>query len=99
MSSTTDKVKGKANEMAGKVRKAAGDAMNDPEMEADGAAQEGKGKCSRRKATRKMPSRRSLTVPRPAKCQWPAHLGPAPYAVDASRTYAVDASRSSRGPR
>ena len=53
MSSTTDKVKGKANEMAGKVRKAAGDAMNDPEMEADGAAQEGKGKLQQAKGDAK----------------------------------------------
>ena len=44
MSSSTDKVKGKANELAGKTRKAAGDAMDDPEMEGKGAAQGGKGK-------------------------------------------------------
>ena len=52
-SSTTDKMKGMANEAAGKVRKAAGDAMDDPEMEARGAAQEGKGKMQQVKGDAK----------------------------------------------
>ena len=45
MSSTTDKIKGVANETAGKVRQATGDAMDDPEMEAKGAAQRAKGEA------------------------------------------------------
>lgn len=53
MSSTTDKMKGMANEAAGKVRKATGDAIDDPEMEASGAAQEGKGKLQQAKGEAK----------------------------------------------
>ena len=53
MGSTTDKMKGMANEAAGKVRQAAGDATNDPEMEARGAAQEGKGKLQQAKGDAK----------------------------------------------
>ena len=53
MGSTTDKIKGMANETAGKVRQAAGDAMDDPEMEANGAAQEGKGKLQQAKGDAK----------------------------------------------
>ncbi len=49
MSSTSDKVKGTANELAGKARKATGDAMDDPEMEAHGAAQETKGDLQKAK--------------------------------------------------
>ena len=43
MSEFTDKVKGAANEVAGKVKQAIGDTSNDPSLEAEGAAQEGKG--------------------------------------------------------
>jgi uncharacterized protein YjbJ (UPF0337 family) len=39
-----DKVKGKGNEFAGKVRREAGAATGNEEMEAKGAAQQGKGK-------------------------------------------------------
>ncbi len=53
MGSTTDKIKGMTNEAAGKVRQAAGDAMDDPEMEANGAAQEGKGKLQQAKGDAK----------------------------------------------
>ena len=53
MSSTTDKVKGMANEAAGKVRQATGDLIDDPEMEAGGAAQEAKGKLQRAKGDAK----------------------------------------------
>jgi uncharacterized protein YjbJ (UPF0337 family) len=53
MGSTTDKIKGMANEAAGKTRQAAGDAMDDPEMEAKGAAQESKGKLQQAKGDAK----------------------------------------------
>jgi uncharacterized protein YjbJ (UPF0337 family) len=45
--STTDKMKGAANEVAGKARQATGRALDDPEMESGGAAQEGKGKLQK----------------------------------------------------
>lgn len=45
MSSTTDKIKGMANEAAGNVKQAAGKAFNKPEWEAEGAAQELKGEA------------------------------------------------------
>jgi uncharacterized protein YjbJ (UPF0337 family) len=45
MGSTTDKVKGMANEAAGNVKQAAGKAMNKPELEAEGFAQERKGEA------------------------------------------------------
>ncbi|CAN7598908.1 CsbD family protein [Rhizobium sp. LjRoot30] len=44
MGSTSDKVSGYANQAAGKIKKAAGDAMDDHEMKAKGTAQEAKGK-------------------------------------------------------
>ena len=40
MGSTTDKIKGMANEAAGNIKQAAGKAMNKPEWEAEGKAQE-----------------------------------------------------------
>ncbi len=43
MSEFTDKVKGAANEVAGKVKQAIGHSSNDTELQAEGAAQEGKG--------------------------------------------------------
>jgi uncharacterized protein YjbJ (UPF0337 family) len=43
MSELTDKIKGVANEVAGKVKQAIGDTSNDRGLEAEGAAQEGKG--------------------------------------------------------
>lgn len=45
MGSTTDKIKGMANEAAGNVKQAAGKAMNKPEWEAEGKAQELKGEA------------------------------------------------------
>ena len=51
--STTDKIKGAANEVAGKTRQAAGRALDDPEMETGGAAQEGKGKMQQAKGDAK----------------------------------------------
>ncbi len=45
MGSTTDKIKGLANEAAGNVKQAAGKAFNKPELEAEGAAQELKGEA------------------------------------------------------
>ena len=53
MGSTTDKIKGMANEATGKVRRAAGDATDDPQMEADGAGQEAKGKLQQAKGEAK----------------------------------------------
>ena len=43
MSSTTDKIAGNANEVAGKVRQGVGDAIDDREMQANGIVQEAKG--------------------------------------------------------
>ena len=43
MSELTDKIKGVANEAAGKVKQALGDGDNDSSLKAEGAAQEGKG--------------------------------------------------------
>jgi len=43
MSSTTDKIKGAANQAAGSVRQGAGKALGDKEMEVKGAAQKAKG--------------------------------------------------------
>lgn len=43
MSALTDKIKGVANEVAGKGKQAIGRETNDPNLEAEGAAQEGKG--------------------------------------------------------
>ncbi|GLS19872.1 hypothetical protein GCM10007874_28890 [Labrys miyagiensis] len=44
MSSTTDKIKGAANQAAGTVREGAGKAVGNKEMEVKGAAQKAKGK-------------------------------------------------------
>ncbi|CAM5772097.1 hypothetical protein LMIY3S_03729 [Labrys miyagiensis] len=43
MSSTTDKIKGVANQAAGSVREGAGKAIGNKEMEVKGAAQKAKG--------------------------------------------------------
>lgn len=45
MGSTGDKVKGMANEAMGNVKQAAGRAMDKPDMEAEGFAQERKGEA------------------------------------------------------
>jgi uncharacterized protein YjbJ (UPF0337 family) len=47
MTGTSDKIKGAANEVVGKVKQAAGSAMNDPKMRAKGAAQEVEGKAQK----------------------------------------------------
>jgi uncharacterized protein YjbJ (UPF0337 family) len=44
MGSTSDKISGKMNEIAGKTKQAVGKATGDNEMRAKGAVQEGKGK-------------------------------------------------------
>ena len=43
MSSTTDKMKGYANEAAGKAKRALGDLTDDPKLRREGDAQEAKG--------------------------------------------------------
>jgi uncharacterized protein YjbJ (UPF0337 family) len=43
MSSTTDKIKGTANQAAGKIKKGVGKATNDPALKGKGQAQEAKG--------------------------------------------------------
>ncbi|MEE7449312.1 CsbD family protein [Methylobacterium radiotolerans] len=45
MSSTTDKIKGVANEAVGKAKQGIGDATGNDELKAEGAAQELKGKA------------------------------------------------------
>ncbi len=45
MSSTTDKIKGAANEAVGKAKQGIGDATHNDKMAAEGAAQELKGKA------------------------------------------------------
>jgi uncharacterized protein YjbJ (UPF0337 family) len=45
MSSTTDKIKGAANEAAGKVKQGVGKATGSEKLQAEGAAQELKGKA------------------------------------------------------
>ncbi|MCP8897153.1 CsbD family protein [Shinella daejeonensis] len=47
MGSTSDKVKGAANEMAGKAKKAVGKATDNPKLRAEGAGQEAKGKTQK----------------------------------------------------
>lgn len=43
MSSTTDKIKGHTNEAIGKVKRAAGKALGDKDLEVEGDIQEAKG--------------------------------------------------------
>ena len=43
MSEFTDKIKGVANEVAGKIKHAVGEGSNDTELQAEGSVQEGKG--------------------------------------------------------
>ncbi len=45
MSSTTDKIKGLANEAAGNVKQAAGKVVGNPNLEAEGIVQERKGEA------------------------------------------------------
>jgi uncharacterized protein YjbJ (UPF0337 family) len=43
MSSTTDKLKGAANQVAGKVKQGVGEATDDPALKGEGKVQEAKG--------------------------------------------------------
>jgi uncharacterized protein YjbJ (UPF0337 family) len=45
MGSTTDKIKGMANEAAGNVKQGVGKALNKPGLQAEGIAQERKGEA------------------------------------------------------
>lgn len=45
MGSTSDKIKGMANEAVGNVKQAAGKVLNKPELEVEGAIQERKGEA------------------------------------------------------
>lgn len=47
MGSTGDKIKGSANEAAGKLKKAAGDLTGNKRLKAEGAGQEAKGKVQK----------------------------------------------------
>jgi uncharacterized protein YjbJ (UPF0337 family) len=49
MGELKDKAKGIANELAGNVKQAAGRATNNPELEAEGIAQERKGEAQQLK--------------------------------------------------
>ena len=51
MGEFTDKLKGAANEVAGKVKQAVGDASDRPDIQAEGEAQEGVGKLQHAKGT------------------------------------------------
>ncbi|MFB8830652.1 CsbD family protein [Azotobacter salinestris] len=44
MGSTSDKIKGNANEAAGKIKKGIGGATDNPALESEGRAQESRGK-------------------------------------------------------
>ena len=47
MNSTTDKIKGVANQAAGKVKQGVGEATNDPALKGEGKIQEAKGKIQK----------------------------------------------------
>jgi uncharacterized protein YjbJ (UPF0337 family) len=49
MGELKDKVAGHANELAGKVKRAAGDALDRPDLRAEGDAQEAKGDLQKTK--------------------------------------------------
>ena len=51
MGELTDKIKGNVNEAVGKAKEAIGKNQNDPDMAADGAAQETQGKGQQLKGT------------------------------------------------
>lgn len=53
MGSTSDKIPGKANELAGQARQGLGKMMDDPEMQAKGLAQEAKGDAQQAKGEAK----------------------------------------------
>ncbi|MDP1837302.1 MAG: CsbD family protein [Reyranella sp.] len=47
MSSTTDKIKGTANQVAGKIKQGVGEATDDHELKGEGKLQEAKGKVQK----------------------------------------------------
>ena len=47
MSSSTDKIKGTANQAIGKIKKGVGEATDDPAMKGEGRLQEAKGKVQK----------------------------------------------------
>ena len=47
MSSTTDKIKGAANDAVGKIKETAGRVMDDDKLQAEGLAQQVKGKAQK----------------------------------------------------
>ena len=47
MSSTKDKLKGAANQVAGKIKRGVGEATDDPELKGEGELQEAKGKLQK----------------------------------------------------
>jgi len=51
MTSTTDKIKGAANEAAGAVKKGVGDAVGNPKLQVEGEAQKLKGQAQAPSAT------------------------------------------------
>lgn len=53
MGSTTDKIKGMANEAAGNVKQAVGKATDNPKLQAKGFAQERKGEAQQAKGKAK----------------------------------------------
>ena len=56
MGSTSDKIKGTANEAAGKAKKAAGDLTDNSRLKAEGAGQRQRAKPKRQSVRRKTPS-------------------------------------------
>ena len=69
MSSTTDKLKGLANEAVGNVKQAAGKVTGNDKLVAEGKAQELKGEAQR-------PSARPRTASRPSPTRSPASAEP-----------------------
>ena len=51
MGETIDKLKGHANEVAGKAKRAIGDALDRPDIRAEGDAQEAKGDLQKAKGS------------------------------------------------
>jgi uncharacterized protein YjbJ (UPF0337 family) len=48
MSSTTDKIKGAANQVGGKIKEEVGEVIGNKQMEAEGMAQKAKGEAQRK---------------------------------------------------
>lgn len=60
MSSTTDKIKGKTNEVIGKGKQGMGEATNDPYLKGEGRVQEAKGKGQQAKGNVKDAVKRTV---------------------------------------